>query len=197
MSVEAGDRPRGRPRDESLRARVLAVVADQLASTGFAAMTMDGVIAESGAAKRTLYRWWPSKASLVADALLQGFIEVPANVLPESPDVWADLDLWLQRCARAMRGPYGEVLRAATAISATEPAIAVALEQAFALPAHENLVARLERGVADRQLRADADIESVVHLLLAAITYVGISRADPDRFTATLAVLKDGISARV
>src|SRR5690349_16431827 len=51
-------------RIDRTRARVLAATARILDRDGYARLTMERVAAESGAAKTTVYRWWPSKAAL-------------------------------------------------------------------------------------------------------------------------------------
>src|SRR5690348_16996940 len=52
------------------RPRVLEAAAAILARDGYARLTMEGVAAASGAAKTTIYRWWPTKAALCMDLYL-------------------------------------------------------------------------------------------------------------------------------
>ena len=172
---------------------MLTAAADQLAAKGFTAMTMEGILAETGVAKRTLYRWWPSKSSVIAEAILTGFIPVPDNEILHTDDVWHDLDVWLQTVAIAIRGPYGEVLRAASSISADDPALGRSLADAFATPARANVIARLEAAADHGQISTQADLGAVVDLLMAIITFVGITRDDVDRIPAALRVIRSGI----
>lgn len=55
-------RPRGPRGAEAIHAAVLDLLADE----GYAGLTIEGVARRSGVNKTTLYRWWPSKPSLVA-----------------------------------------------------------------------------------------------------------------------------------
>ena len=69
-----GDRrPRsggGRPLDSSRRAAILEAALEGLAERGYDLLTMDEIAARAHAGKGALYRRWPSKAALVADAVL-------------------------------------------------------------------------------------------------------------------------------
>ena len=185
---------RGRPRDPQIPEKILTVAAALFGERGYDALTMDGIVAGSGVAKRTLYRWWPTKSAVVADAILGGFLPVPRNPIPHTADVWDDLNVWLGQVSVAMRGPYGEVLRASTAISATDPALGARLTEAFGRPALTEMHARLSDAVRSGQISKDADLAATIDLLMAIIVYVGTSRADATRIPAVVAVLRSGIS---
>jgi AcrR family transcriptional regulator len=62
--------PRGRPRRAGADEEILAVARELLRERGFAELNVDEVAARAGVAKTTVYRRWPTKASLVA-ALLE------------------------------------------------------------------------------------------------------------------------------
>jgi AcrR family transcriptional regulator len=50
-------------------AAILAATLNQLTSVGYQRLTIERVAAEAGVGKATVYRWWPSKARLVVEAL--------------------------------------------------------------------------------------------------------------------------------
>jgi AcrR family transcriptional regulator len=60
---------RGRPRDPSLTDRVLSAALTEYARTGWAAFTFDGVARQAAVGKAALYRRWPTKEHLLADAI--------------------------------------------------------------------------------------------------------------------------------
>ena len=195
--MSAPDEPaprRGRPRDARIRENVLAVTAQLFRQRGYDALTMEGIVAETGIAKRTLYRWWPTKSAVVADAILSGVIEVPRNPLPHTDDLWADLDTWLTTASASIRGPYGDVLRAATAIAATDPVLGAELALAFGRPAQTDLGTRLAEGVRDGQVSPGADVDATIDLIMSVIAYTGATRDDATRLPAVLTVIRRGIS---
>jgi AcrR family transcriptional regulator len=57
------------PRIRRTRATVLAAALSVLAERGFADFSMEAVAAASGVAKSTIYRHWPSKLSLLRNAV--------------------------------------------------------------------------------------------------------------------------------
>jgi hypothetical protein len=142
-----------------------------------------------------LYRWWPSKASVVGEAILAGFIPVPDNQIERTEDLWADLSVWLHQAAISVRGPYGEVLRAATAISAADATLGDSMSAGFAAPARAILLERFRIGVADGQLLEEADFEAVVDVLMAMVLFIGVNRQDTGRIEAVLSIIRSGISA--
>src|SRR6266487_2888909 len=62
-------RHRGRARDPGIDARVLAAAHRHLSALGYEAMSVAAVAQEAGTTRQALYRRWPDKASLAADAL--------------------------------------------------------------------------------------------------------------------------------
>jgi AcrR family transcriptional regulator len=59
----------GRKRSEESRLAILAAAIELTAEVGYAGVTIEGIAARSGAGKQTIYRWWPSKADVLLDAL--------------------------------------------------------------------------------------------------------------------------------
>ena len=63
-----GKRPPGRPRSEESRQAILRSTLKLLKETGFPQLSIEAIAADADVSKATVYRWWPTKAALVADA---------------------------------------------------------------------------------------------------------------------------------
>jgi AcrR family transcriptional regulator len=59
----------GRPRDDAREQAILDAAIDLLAEVGYEAMTVEAVATRAKSSKATIYRRWPGKAELVADAI--------------------------------------------------------------------------------------------------------------------------------
>ncbi len=57
------------PRVERSRRRVRAAALDELAEAGYGGFTIESVAARCGVARSTIYRHWPDRLTLIADAL--------------------------------------------------------------------------------------------------------------------------------
>src|SRR3954451_14506388 len=70
---------RGRPRSDAARRALLDAAYRLVVTHGYADVTIEAIAAQAGSGKQTIYRWWPSKADLVLDAL-EDWAETQINV---------------------------------------------------------------------------------------------------------------------
>ncbi|MFF2844092.1 TetR/AcrR family transcriptional regulator [Paenarthrobacter sp. NPDC057981] len=182
---------RGRPRDPKLREAVLKTAARQLYDTGFDRITLEGLAAEAGVGKPTIYRWWPNKAAVITDALLSGFLASPQIELDEQANgTWDGIERWLRILAERISGPYGELMRATTAIIATDAVLGEEILVAYSEPARQVLLSYLRRGIAKGDVQPGAALEPIVDIAWAMIVFIGTTRANPERIPAIVEILR-------
>lgn len=80
--------PQGRPLDDDLTGRVLAATRESLEDVGFVNLRIERVASAVGCSKTAIYRRWPTKAELVASAILD---RVTLGETPDTGDVVEDL----------------------------------------------------------------------------------------------------------
>ena len=85
---DSGRRGPGRPPDLEARRRTLELAGTMLRDAGYASLTMDLLACRSGISKKSLYRWWPNKAAVAAEALAARAEVLP---VPESGDSRSEL----------------------------------------------------------------------------------------------------------
>jgi AcrR family transcriptional regulator len=78
------------PRNDKLRTAALEAAISILTTEGWDAVTQARVAKQSGVGRATVYRYWPDRTSLVADAVLSANLAVRHEV-PITGDVRADL----------------------------------------------------------------------------------------------------------
>jgi AcrR family transcriptional regulator len=61
--------PRGRKRSEQTRLAILTATYELTTEVGYQDLTIEGIAARAGAGKQTVYRWWPTKADVLMEAL--------------------------------------------------------------------------------------------------------------------------------
>ena len=61
---------RGRRRSEQTRLAILTAAYELTTQVGYQDLTIEGIAARAGAGKQTVYRWWPTKADVLLEALV-------------------------------------------------------------------------------------------------------------------------------
>ena len=155
---------------ERTRDSVIAATERILGLDGYARLTMERVAAESGVAKTTLYRRWPTKAALCMEL----YLEIAGRELdiPDTGDLASDLqyiaDSVVRLQTRTVAGPAFLGLLAEAQIN---PESGGALLAEFA--ERRRVVTRevLKRAMKRGELRHDVDIELVIDALGGAVTF--------------------------
>jgi AcrR family transcriptional regulator len=93
-----------RRRGAVLERAILDAALEQLSTVGWNGLTMEGVAARAQTGKAAVYRRWPSKEDLVADALKAG---LPS--LTEAPDLGSVRDDLLELCRQVREAMYSQL----------------------------------------------------------------------------------------
>ncbi|WP_438291285.1 TetR/AcrR family transcriptional regulator [Streptomyces sp. HUAS TT7] len=108
--TDAGAQPVSlRRRGPVLERAILDAALEQLSTVGWSGLTMEGVAAGAQTGKAAVYRRWPSKAELVADALRSGFPGL--DDAPDHGSVREDLYQLCRRVRGTMYSRSGYALR--------------------------------------------------------------------------------------
>ena len=100
--------PNPQRRNPQSHAAILDATLDQLASAGYHRMTIEAISAQAGVGKATVYRWWPTKARLVVEALSTRS-ELPP--VTSTGDLRHDVHCLVQRALEFfIKSPLGDAL---------------------------------------------------------------------------------------
>ncbi|WP_329213049.1 TetR/AcrR family transcriptional regulator [Streptomyces sp. NBC_01485] len=140
-----------RRRGKVLEQAIFDAVVEQLATVGYAGLTMDAVAATARTSKAAIYRRWSNKAELVVDAL-DNALPSP-DELPERDSVREELIELLREKADVLNSQVGRAVQSLLAeIDRDRPFMRLVDERVFA-PRQDVFRRILERGVARGEVR--------------------------------------------
>jgi AcrR family transcriptional regulator len=157
------------PRIERSRQVILAAALAELGEIGYGGFTIESVAARAGVGKSTIYRHWPDKLSLIADAFETLHQEGGPDLSYGS--VRDKLARILAHVAEVLvRSPFGTCLPAMIDAAERDPALR-AFHLRFQLEARKPTVALIASGIASGEFPADRDPELVAQALLGALFF--------------------------
>jgi AcrR family transcriptional regulator len=115
IAEDAADRPAARRpggRSSRVRTRILAATSELVARHGITGFRYEEVAELAGVHKASVYRNWPDRAELVAEALLQHAEELAT--IADTGDLRRDLVAYLVALADGLGTPFGQALELAT-----------------------------------------------------------------------------------
>src|SRR5215212_6785424 len=118
----------GRPRSESARRAVLGATTELIEREGYARVTMESIARRARVSKQTVYRWWPSKAAILLEALNEGAAAV--SPLRDTGSFETDLRTFL-RSTVAGAARNGRLLAALMAEAQFDDDLAEAFRSGF------------------------------------------------------------------
>jgi AcrR family transcriptional regulator len=167
---EAPARGRGRPRSVEADQAILAATLKLVSEHGVAGLTIEGVAAEAGVGKTTVYRRWKTKTELIIAAVSQ--LAPPPGVFPDTGSFTSDLELFGQ--AQRARTEGTRLLNVAPRIlaeSADDPELHDGFVERVITPLRAVIRQIVERGQERGDLRTDIDTEALVDYLHALPIY--------------------------
>jgi AcrR family transcriptional regulator len=163
-----GTRPPGRPRSEESRQAILRSTLKLLRQDGgFAELSIEAIAADANVGKTTVYRWWPTKGALVADA----FSTSAEHELrfPNTGSVQNDMTLQMKGLIRIFRSKRGKVVAALLAGGQSDPELLEAYRERFLWPRRRQAYQTLQRGVDRGELPAGCDFDLILDSLYGPI----------------------------
>lgn len=176
-AADGGDPTKpGRRRSSHAHEAIMDATLEILQEVGYSRLTVEGVAARAGVGKTTVYRWWPSKASLVIETL-DRYLDLPP--LDPSGDVRADLRALIQRIADTFAGaPLGEVLPALAVDLIRDPDAAEQFRRMIG-PRRAANAAVLYHAAGRGELPHDIDPHALLDILAGTILYRTLIRSAP------------------
>jgi AcrR family transcriptional regulator len=159
----------GRRRNAAARDAILDATFDLLRTRGAVGLTIDAIAEAAGVGRQTIYRWWPSKGAVAAEAMARG-----ARAIASARDTGSFPDDLVQFLIDSFVGLEDPGLRRAlrqliSAAQADEHVAEVLAD--FTAQRRAALRMLLERGRAHGDLPADADLDLLVDVAYGVLWY--------------------------
>jgi AcrR family transcriptional regulator len=157
------------PRSQRVHDSAVRATRELLAEGGLAAASTDAISRRSGVSKATLYKHWPSRIAIAAEAFGSGMAE--AVPLPDTGSTAGDLREHLRRVNAFYASPEGSVYRELMAACVRDEGGA-AYFRAWFLAGRRTAVARLwQRGVDRGDVRPGVDVDTATDLLFGPLVF--------------------------
>jgi AcrR family transcriptional regulator len=159
-------RPPGRPRNEAADREIIAATLKLLGEQGYDRTSIDAVAAEADVTRATVYRRYPTKASLVCAALTS----YPDEFSPgDAKDVRAFLINMMSAFREGVQACDGVAICSSLYLNRHQhPEMLEEFRRSVIEPRQERMRSVLESAVASGRVRAGVDTEMVVSMLFGA-----------------------------
>jgi AcrR family transcriptional regulator len=155
-------RRRGRPKNERIDAEVLGAVLRGLRLRGYRGVTIERVARQVKRARTSLYRRWPSKRHLVADAVVA---ELGVHPAPDTGCLRTDLKGAVRTLLTAFAGTLGKALPGLVGDMALDPVLARMIREKVLFARRRSIRAAFERGIARGECQPGLNIDLLIDML--------------------------------
>jgi AcrR family transcriptional regulator len=170
---------KGRPPSEmaASHAAIIDAVYALLQEKSVRDLTMEEIAKQAKVGKPTLYKWWPTKATLVLAMLCERMapnLEKPTGLSAEE-----SLRFRVRRLISALNGPFGRIVAGLIAEGQSEPAVLQEFFDRWVSPRRNATIADLQRGKNAGELRSETEPELLNDAIFGAIYYRLLLRSGP------------------
>jgi AcrR family transcriptional regulator len=155
---------------------ILRATYELLAEVGYAGLRLDAVAARAKASKATLYRHWPGKPQLVADAFR--VCKASSDSTPDTGSLRGDLVALLEMMATSMTSEDGPIFAGLVMAMLNDPEFAT--EMRFLQAAKRTTAVEIHaRAVSRGEISADTDPNLIEEIAPAQMFMQCFARGEP------------------
>ncbi len=155
---------------------ILRAAYELLGEVGYEGLRLDAVASRAKASKATLYRHWPGKAQLVADAVR--VCKVSGHESPDTGSLRGDLVAFLETMAISIMGEDGSIFAGLVMAMLNDPDFAVEM-RALQASKRSTAVAIHGRAVSRGEINAGTDPYLIDEIAPAQMFMQFIARGEP------------------
>jgi AcrR family transcriptional regulator len=188
----------GRPRSAKSHQAILRATLELLGEVGFEAMSIEAISTRAGVGKTTIYRRYSSKEELVADAIESIRQDV---VIPDTGNLWSDLDLLIENAAQITLSPLGrQSVAMIISSAASNSQFAQIYWTKYLQPRREAFAVVIERAKTRNEIETDLDsglvFDSMSGIMLYALIFQPAKESWTEYVRRALRLLLQGSSSQ-
>ena len=179
MKKPSPARRKGRPplQTAASHAAIMDTVYALLQEKSLRDLTIEEVAKRAKVGKPTLYKWWPTKATLVLAMLCERM--APNLEMPTVLTADESLRFRVRQLIDAFNGRFGKIVAGLIAEGQSEPAILQEFFDRWVSPRRNATIADLQRGKNAGELRSETQPELLNDSIFGAIYYRLLLRSGP------------------
>jgi AcrR family transcriptional regulator len=166
-----------RPRSEPTRRAILDAALQVIEVDGYGRLTMEGIAKRAAVSKQTVYRWWPSPAAVLMEALNER-----ASTLVPSRDLGSferNLRGFIRRTVAGLHDGSAPLVAGLMAEAQRDPQFAATFRDQFLARRRAALHALFEQALQREQIAPDTDIDLLVEIAFGTIWYRVLGKHGP------------------
>ncbi|PJZ55600.1 TetR/AcrR family transcriptional regulator [Leptospira barantonii] len=162
---------RGRPRTQDYEESILKATFELLASKGFYGFSIDDIVEKTGVARTTIYRRWPSKATLAMNTILT--LISPYLDFPEGLSLEEGMIKQMKGLAGVFQGDYGKVISSVIGAAQDDAELAKAIKDDYLRPRRKIAVEYIKQGKHTGEFPdvSDSEVEGFIDLLYGGLYF--------------------------
>jgi AcrR family transcriptional regulator len=156
---------------------ILAAAVEELAEAGYGGVTIDSIAARAGVGKSTIYRHWPDKLALIADA----FETFHEKLVPELGDAPAreSIALLVRHVAEVvLDSTFSRCIPALIEGAERDPRLRE-FHHRYSADRRQAIIDLIARGIQTGEIRSAVDPELATTALLGAVFYRRLMSSRP------------------
>lgn len=163
-----------RPRSEQIRKAILEAALDLLETDGYGHLTMEGLAKRAAVSKQTIYRWWPSHAAVLMEALNEG-----ASALVPDRDLGSFERNLRSFIRRTVAGQQATLAASLMAESQRNQQFGDAFRDQYLARRRGALCALFEQGLQRGEVASKVNIDLLVEIAFGTIWYRVLAKNGP------------------
>jgi AcrR family transcriptional regulator len=166
-----------RPRSEATRRAILDASLELIETDGYGRLTMEGIAKRAEVSKQTIYRWWPSPAAVLMEALNER-----AQTLVPDRDLGAfepNLRAFIRRTVTALRNGLAPLVASLMAEAQRDPEFATTFGEQFLARRRDALHGVLIQAQVRGEIAPDTNSRLIVEIAFGTVWYRVLARHAP------------------